>query len=209
MHKSALSLRIFKILKRTRVEGPGERLCIWVQGCSRCCKGCAAQNTWDEKNGETISIDEIFSLIKKQHGIEGVTFLGGEPFEQAKGLCELAKMIKGLGLSVLTFTGYYLEDLTKMAESAQDIKDLLENTDLLIDGPFEEENYDISRPWVGSNNKRYVFLSDRYKIEDIKYEAGVKNKLEVRIDKNGFIFVNGMGDFKKIEKDLGLLGAKN
>lgn len=113
-----------------------------------------------------MSVDELFFLIKEQKGIEGVTFLGGEPFEQAKPLAELARKVHNLGLSVLTFTGNTFEELKKSEN--EDIQALLKYTDLLIDGGFEKENFDLSRPWVGSKNQRYIFLTDRYSAEEIK-----------------------------------------
>lgn len=48
---------------------------------------------------------------------------------------------------------------------------------------------------VGSKNKRYIFLTDRYSENDLKIH---KNKIEVRVNKDGSVFVNGMGDFNKI-----------
>lgn len=198
-----MNLNVFKILEETTVEGPGRRFCIWVKGCTKRCKGCWATQTWSHKKKNLISIEEIISRIKtkKEQGrIEGVTFLGGEPFEQAFALSHLAKAIQKQGLSVITFTGNNYENLKQ--KNDEDINRLLEYTDLLIDGSFQEENYDLSRPWVGSSNQRYIFLTDRYCLEKIK---DIKNKIEVRIDKNGFIFVNGMGDFNKIKQNLCLL----
>lgn len=199
-----MDLNVFKILERTKVEGPGERFCIWVQGCSNYCKGCWAKDSWSHAPNILVSVDELYRKIIAVKGIEGVTFLGGEPFEQAGKLSKLARKINEYGLSVLTFTGNRLEDLA--AKDDEDTNNLLKYTDLLIDGPFEEENFDLTRPWVGSSNKRYLFLSDRYSFDDIK---DVKNKIEVRIDKKGYIFVNGMGDFEKVKKDLCLLTPKN
>ncbi|MDR1168569.1 MAG: radical SAM protein [Heliobacteriaceae bacterium] len=192
-----MKLRIFKTLSRTRAEGPGERFCIWVQGCSRHCPGCRAQETWTHNSGEIISVSELFEKIKYQKTIEGVTFLGGEPFEQAKALALLAKKVKNTGLSVLTFTGNTLEELK--AKNDNDINSLLKYTDLLIDGAFEEDKFDLSRPWTGSSNQRYIFLSSRYSLKDIK---NTKNKIEIRISPDGSAFINGMGNFDKITSML-------
>ena len=80
-------------------------------------------------------------------------------------------------------------------------KKLLDNVDLLIDGPFEGDKVDYSRPWCGSSNQRYHFFTDRYNNEIFtKY----KNKVEINIQKNGIIFMNGMGDFEKIQKKIEL-----
>jgi len=199
-----MELNVYKILENTCVEGPNNRFCIWVQGCKRHCEGCWAVNTWDGDKGQLFSVDELFAQITSTRDIDGVTFLGGEPFEQAEALSLLAEMIKSVNLSIVTFTGYVLEDLLALADS--NINRLLEFTDLLIDGPFEQDKFDLKRPWVGSTNKRYIFLTDRYSFDDIK---DVKNKIEVRIAKDGYIFVNGMGDFEQIQEKLCLLPVEN
>ena len=192
-----MKIRIFKIIKRTKVEGPNLRYCIWVQGCSKHCKGCYATNTWDKKGGILLDTKDIIEDIKTQRGIEGVTFLGGEPFEQARALAQIARATKGLGLSVVAFTGNLYEYLIKSSD--KNIHRLLKYTDLLIDGGFEKENFDLSRPWVGSKNQRYIFLSNFYCEDDLK---NFKNKIEIRIDKSGAVSLNGMGDFSRIEKEL-------
>ena len=197
-----MQLRVFNIIKNTKVEGPGNRYCIWVQGCSRHCKGCQAVHTWAYDKGELYETEYIIlDILKMQDRIEGVTFLGGEPFEQAEALGIIAQRVKEKGLSVLCFTGGKLEELKENPVN----KRLLDNTDLLIDGEFVEELTDYSRPWCGSSNQRYHFLTDRYN-EDIfkKY----KNKVEVNISENGQIFMNGMGNFDEILRKVDLIGIK-
>lgn len=198
-------MKIYKILKNTSVEGPGKRFCIWTQGCKKHCDGCYAKDTWDFEKGEDISIQNLYKMIEKEKDyVEGVTFLGGEPFEQAKELYELCEKIKNLKLSIVCFSGYTKEEL----ENKNDIfiQKALGHIDLLIDGGFEKEKFDLSRPWVGSANQRFIFLTDRYSYDDIlKY----KNKIELRISDNGRFDINGMGDFEKIEKDFCLQLGKN
>ena len=207
-----MKLRVFNIIKNTKVEGPGNRYCIWVQGCSRHCKGCQAVHTWSHKGGELYEVDDIVEDIFRvafknptpptnplpspppMEGaarIEGVTFLGGEPFEQSSTLGIIAEKVQKAGLSVVCFTGGKLEELRENPVN----KKLLDNTDLLIDGEFREELLDYSRPWCGSSNQRYHFLTDRYNEEIFtKY----KNKVEFNISKDGTIFLNGMGNFDEI-----------
>lgn len=196
-----MKLRVFKILKHTSVEGPEKRYCIWVQGCSRHCKGCQAVHTWSHSGGTLYDTKDLISDILKQPDIEGVTFLGGEPFEQAEALGEIALAVKQANLGVLCFTGGFIEDLYKEEKN----KKLLDNTDLLIDGPFEIDKLDYSRPWCGSSNQRYHFLTDRYNEEIFeKY----KNKVEVNIYSDGTVFMNGMGDFGDIMQKVDLLKLK-
>ena len=196
-----MNLRVFNIIKNTKVEGPGNRYCIWTQGCFRYCRGCQAVHTWSHRGGKLFDVEDIIADILNQKDIEGITFLGGEPFEQAQACGVIAEGVKKNGLSVLCFTGGLIEDLRADSKN----KLLLENTDLLIDGPFEIENTDYSRPWCGSSNQRYHFLTDRYNEEIFtKY----KNKVEVNISKNGVVFMNGMGNFNEILQKIDLFPAE-
>lgn len=197
-------LNLYKIINNTEVEGPGKRFCIWLQGCKKHCPDCWAKATWEFGIGQNYTIEELFCLIKQEKNIEGVTFLGGEPFEQAQELSILARKVKEVGLSVVCFTGYTLEELQR--KNSTYIDNLLGNIDLLVDGGFEKENFDLSRPWVGSSNQRYIFLSEVYSSGIIeKY----KNKIEVRVSKQGCIQINGMGDFERLHKNFCLQLGKN
>ncbi len=191
-------VRIFKIIKNTTCEGPNKRFCIYTQGCNHHCEGCYAKSTWPFNSGKEYNIDELFKLIKtEKNNIEGVTFLGGEPFLQSEQLAQLSKLIKSLNLSIVTFTGFTYEELK--SKNDQNINKFLEYIDLLIDGKFEKDKFDLSRPWIGSSNQRYIFLTDRYNLEQImKY----KNKIEIRISQNGKLEINGIGDFEDLENKL-------
>ena len=106
-----MKIRVHKILKHTKVEGPGTRYCIWFQGCSRHCPGCWAQATWPHNSGQEFDVEEILKDILTTPNIEGVTFLGGEPFEQPRALELLAKEVHAAGLSTLCFTGGKIEEI--------------------------------------------------------------------------------------------------
>ena len=185
-----MTLRVHRIAESTTMEGPGKRYCVWVQGCGRHCGGCLAADTWDANGGELFTTDEITQNALGAAGIEGITFVGGEPFEQARPLYEIGKALKARGLSVVTYTGYTLEEI--QASNNDDFNCLIEVTDLLIDGAFQIDKKSFDRPWVGSSNQRYIFLSDRYNEDDI---SRVANKLEVRIFPDGKTQVTGIGDF--------------
>ena len=199
-------IRVYKILKNTTAEGPGKRFCLWVQGCKKHCNGCYAKQTWDFDAGTPYSVSSLFEIIKaEKNNIEGVTFLGGEPFEQSAELSKLAQLIKNdLKLTLVCFSGYTYEELKNKKD--KDTENLLKYIDLLIDGGFEEEKFDLSRPWVGSSNQNYIFLSDKYASEDI---LNYKNKVEVHIKPDGRLEINGMGDFKEIESKFCLHLGEN
>ena len=184
-----MDLRIFQFLPLTDVEGPGKRSCIQVQGCPIHCAGCALPQTWSNDGGRLVDADFLAARIMSERSIEGVTFLGGEPFFQATALAYIGRRIKAHGLSVVTFTGYLLEEIK--AANRQDYDELLAVTDLLIDGPFQREKAELIRPWVGSSNQRFHFLSTRYRHLANDF-ISIPNRLEVRIKPDGRIFINGL-----------------
>lgn len=188
-----MNIRIYRYLSKTKAEGPGIRACIWVQGCSRHCHGCMAPQTWDYNEGYIEDTATIIKKIINTSGLEGVTFVGGEPFDQAQALYEIAREVKKSGLTVITFTGYLKEEIESMENEY--CKKLMNISDILIDGPFVESKKDFSRPWVGSLNQRYFFMTEKYKNLDLsKY----KNKIEVRLENDGTVQLNGMGHFDHI-----------
>lgn len=191
-------LRINKFLPFTKVEGPGERACIWVQGCPIHCPGCAVPWTWSDKGGEEIETKDLAKCILNGPQVEGVTFVGGEPFAQAEALADLGRILQEVGLSVVTFTGYVLEGISN--SSHQGWHDLLSVTDLLIDGPYRQNLADMSRPWLGSSNQRYHFLTPRYRYLESSL-LNMPNRIEVRLHPDGTIFINGMATTEDL-KDL-------
>ena len=198
-------MRVNRIIEKTYAEGPGTRMCIYVQGCSHACKGCFAEKLWDYSGGYEISEGEITEKLKALSAeLDGVTFLGGEPFDKAQPLGVIAAEAQKLGLNVITFTGYTYEEL--LGADREDYNSLISNTDLLIDGEFKEELLDYSRPMAGSSNQRFIYLSDKISSAEID---SYKNRFEVRTDKNGNIQINGMGNIKKIQQYIKDIGGEN
>lgn len=191
-------IRVGRVVPKTRAEGPGLRFAVWVQGCRMGCPGCYARALWDESGGTETDEDALLEELRKVAGeVEGVTLLGGEPFLQAGALARFAGAARELGLSVLTFTGYWYEDLLRGRD--REALALLAATDLLIDGPYLQEQRDFSRPLAGSRNQRFRFLTERYSPADLER---CRNRVEVRLGKDGVLRVNGMGDFGALEAIL-------
>lgn len=149
-------LRISGIIPESIVDGPGIRYTIFAQGCNHFCKGCHNPQTHDIRGGKDYDIDDIVEDIKKNPLLRGVTFSGGEPFLQAERFAELARNVKSLGLDVVTYTGYIFEDLLKNLDKEPSWRDLLENTDILIDGPYIQEQRNLMLRFRGSENQRLL-----------------------------------------------------
>jgi anaerobic ribonucleoside-triphosphate reductase activating protein len=191
-----VDININSYIPMTNVEGPNTRFCIWVQGCSIRCKGCANFHMWNSADGTIYDVEDMVELIASyKEKIEGITFLGGEPLEQIEAVTYISKKVQELGLTVLVFTGYDYQEIS----SRQDVKELIKHIDMLIDGKYDETQRDFSRAWVGSSNQNYYFFSDKY---DESVITKFKNKIELRIDKNNKISFNGMGNFEELMKAI-------
>ncbi len=149
-------IRVSGIINESIVDGPGIRMVIFAQGCKHKCKGCHNPNTHNFDAGEFVDIDKIISDIKKNSLLDGVTFSGGDPFEQAEAFAKLAEEVKKIGLSVITYTGYTYEQLLGYASQRKGYKELLENTDVLVDGPFIMEEKSLLLKFRGSKNQRII-----------------------------------------------------
>lgn len=150
------TLKVSGIVAESIVDGPGIRYVIFAQGCNHYCKGCHNPSTFDVNGGSLIEIDELMKQIEKNPLLKGVTFSGGEPFLQAGAFAELAKKCHSIGLDVIAYTGYTFEDLISGFCDHPDWKCLLENIDILIDGPFIEEKKSLMLLFRGSSNQRIL-----------------------------------------------------
>jgi anaerobic ribonucleoside-triphosphate reductase activating protein len=128
-----------------------------------------------------ITLDELIAVIKDakdKHGIEGVTYSGGEPTLQ-QNLPELTKAIQELGLGVISFTGHLYER----------VQEQLEGCDMVLDGAFEEAKLETKRKILGSTNQRILCLTDRYKDCADWFLAPTTKSIEINVGSS--IFVNG------------------
>ena len=178
-------MQIAQIIPATEAEGPGKRFAVWFQGCPLRCPGCCNPEFLPFKGGETKSLSEMTEELiraKAESDIEGITLLGGEPFAHVEAAIGLARTARELGLSVMIFSGYTLEQLRDENQIQ-----LLALTDILVDGPYVREQPDAQRRWVGSTNQRVHFLTDRYRFDE---QWQKRNTLEIRV-RGSEITVNG------------------
>ena len=183
-------LNIADIVPCTESEGMGKRFAIWGQGCPFRCPECCNPHMQEDFPNRLIPVSQLFQSISHTPDIEGVTFIGGEPFLQAKSFAELAKQVRSIGLSVIVFTGYTLEYIKQ--KNKRDWNALVETTDVLIDGLYDQSLPDHHRRWIGSTNQKVHFLSDHYSPwwEANEISSIHKNTIELRI-KGDQMSING------------------
>src|ERR1700694_4592959 len=106
-------LQVAQIVPATEAEGPGLRFAIWFQGCPLRCPGCCNPEFLPFKGGEAWEFDRLLNEIDQTRrlGIEGITFLGGEPFAHSAGAAILTREVQDRGLSVMIFSGYTIEQI--------------------------------------------------------------------------------------------------
>ena len=180
-------IRVSRVLHGTSAEGPGLRTAIWFQGCSIRCKGCINPHLFSSRGGINTPITEIVDQAVAA-GVEGLTLIGGEPFDQPGAGSVLASAAQERGLGVIAFSGYEYESLRGRDEVTDAF---LASVDLLIDGPYQATNPEVHRALVGSTNQRFIHLKDRYK--NYSPESS-PNKVDVRVLPDGSIQVAGYLD---------------
>lgn len=145
-------------------NGPGVRVSLFVSGCTHHCKGCFNEVAWDFDYGEPFTqetIEYILKLMKPPH-IEGLTLLGGEPFEVRNQLpiVELLRCVKKEypEKSIWAFTGYLLdkEILSGKLGPREVTREYLSYLDVLVDGRFVQEKKDLTLRFRGSSNQRLI-----------------------------------------------------
>ena len=147
-------IRMCGIEPESIVDGPGFRYVIFVQGCPHHCHGCHNPESWAFDAGYDMTVNEVFEDICGRPWLRGVTFSGGEPFEQVPALLDLAKNIKGAGLTLMSYSGYTLEELE--ARHDKDTDELLEMLDILVDGRYDERLRNLTLVYCGSENQRVI-----------------------------------------------------
>ena len=135
------------------VDGPGIRTTIFTQGCPHHCKGCHNPETWAFGCGTPMEAERVLEIVKSNPLCRGVTFSGGEPFAQAEGFLHLAKALKEKGYEVASYSGYTFEQLLRGTDTQ---RKLLENIDILIDGPFLQKEKSLELAFRGSTNQRIL-----------------------------------------------------
>ena len=164
-------------IKNTDIaNGEGIRVTLFVSGCTHHCKNCFNPETWDFCYGKPFTKEVEDNLIKmlEPDYIQGLTLLGGEPMEpkNQEALLPLVKRVRevyGNKKNIWCYTGYTLDRdlLGESRAKCKHTKELLENIDVLVDGPFIEDLKNISLKFRGSSNQRIINLPETLKQNEI------------------------------------------
>lgn len=150
------TVHVFGIAQDSIVDGPGLRFTVFVQGCSHRCPGCHNPESHSPSGGQEYTVDALYDMIRANGLVHAVTLSGGEPFEQPEPCAELARRLKAGGYNIWAYSGYTFERLMGMAQEAPSIAELLQNVDVLVDGPFIQEQHSYNLKWRGSENQRII-----------------------------------------------------
>lgn len=196
---------IMGLNKCSSVNGPGLRAVIHFQGCSLGCKGCFNPQSHVFHEKQRISIGEIKDWIKNLTDVEGITFSGGEPMQQAPYLYVLVAWIRQYrpDLTIGMFTGYSKKELEngnfKWMTAVPETKDdgfqkgskqlwdaIKEHLDFAVTGRYVAAMACHEEPLRGSRNQEVLFFTERYAEGDLSAQAA-----EVTVGEDGLIQITG------------------
>ncbi len=166
-------------------NGPGIRISLFVSGCTHKCKGCFNEVAWDFNYGEPFTQNEIDRIIEylRPEYISGLTILGGEPMEPSNqaGILPLLRRVRevyGDGKTIWIFSGYLFDKdiLGRMVDTVPETRAILSCIDVMMDGPFIEEQKDLGAYFRGSNNQRAIKVPESIKAGELVFWEPVEPK---------------------------------
>ena len=145
-------------------NGEGVRVSLFVSGCTHHCKNCFNKETWSFDYGKPFTDETEDYIIKelKPGYIDGLTLLGGEPFEpqNQRALLPFLRRVRGLypNKNIWCYTGYLFDKelLNESRARCEATDEMLSLIDVLVDGEFVQELYSITLQFKGSTNQRII-----------------------------------------------------
>ena len=164
------------IKKNDIANGEGVRVSLFVSGCRNHCKNCFNPETWNFKYGKEFDdsvVDEILTALKPSW-INGLTILGGEPFEpeNQRDLVSFVKLVREKlpEKNIWMYSGYLFDQdiLNPSGKVHTEVSlEILRNIDVLVDGKFVEELKNLSLKFRGSTNQRIILVQESLKKGEI------------------------------------------
>lgn len=151
---------IARILSPVHSLGPGDRVCLWTQGCKKRCKGCISPELQPYSGNE---IDEdvlakILIQVARKNNCTGITISGGDPLEQSQALLKLLTLLRNEFDDILVYTGFELQDIQDGLVGIE-AKKCLDYLDVLIDGKYIDELNYKDCVLRGSSNQNIHFIN--------------------------------------------------
>lgn len=151
---------IARILSPVHSLGPGDRVCLWTQGCKKRCKGCISPELQPYSGNE---IDEdvlakILIQVARKNNCTGITISGGDPLEQSQALLKLLTLLRNEFDDILVYTGFELQDIQDGLVGSE-AKKCLDYLDVLIDGKYIDELNYKDCVLRGSSNQNIHFIN--------------------------------------------------
>jgi anaerobic ribonucleoside-triphosphate reductase activating protein len=177
---------IHSSISSSTVNGPGRRAVLWFQGCTLKCPGCWNPDTHHFDKQREKSVEDVVRWILSCEEIEGVTFSGGEPFQQAESLYDLCSALKAARptLSLGVFSGYSIRELERgrwrwFSRKSRQWSDgtpgrfhaIRDYLDFGVFGRFNQSLACQEKPLCGSSNQEVIFFTDRYSDQDLEPQA--------------------------------------
>lgn len=161
---------IGRLLSPVHSLGPGERVCLWTQGCSKNCVGCISPEL-QTAHGAVINnkkLSQLILLVAKKGSCSGLTISGGDPFEQPEDLLEVLRLTREAFDNILVYTGFTIEEIRKGCSGESGIE-CLKYIDVLIDGRYEKNLNTSNCILRGSSNQCIHYLNEASKDLFVKY----------------------------------------
>ena len=196
----------YSVIKKCDIaNGPGVRVSLFVSGCRNHCKGCFQPETWDFNFGQPFTRETENEIIEalRPAWIQGLTVLGGDPMEpeNKEGLLTFLKRLR-MELpdkDIWLYTGYLWEDVSN--------ETILNFVDVLVDGPFIEEEKDAGLAFRGSRNQRIIHLNRKGKQMKHFYEKETQCRSEedrdVVLERGADGKVQELTDTEEADSDAG------
>lgn len=201
-----MDVRIARVHAPVTVLGPGRRVGVWFQGCTIGCAGCMSMDTWDADAGHVMTVAALTDIVvaaADEHGLNGLTVSGGEPFQQPTALRRLVLDVRRRwpGVDVLAYSGYPMRFLERHHGA------ILADLDAVISEPFRSDA-PTDAPWRGSANQRLVVMSTRARdvYDDVD---GRPSRLQVGVDEGGLhvLGIPHRGDLQRLQARLAERGV--
>lgn len=164
----------------SRINGPGNRLVIWVQGCKFNCKGCFNSETHPYTKEHLVDVADLVKVINEDKSIEGITISGGEPLDYPNQMQLLLTAIDKR-ITTILYSGYHYEDVI----SNKNLMNVIKLADMSIIGRYDSS---LPHPYLG---KKFVQSSDRIDIDYFKPKLIVEYVINYKtITKTGIFETN-------------------